>query len=93
MNSRTTSARVRLYRLVRRLRWLIAAPVLRPILRELEEMAKDASTAARMTARSELNRVHAMEVEQAFGCTSFDETTTIGVNSPNTKTTDAEGKP
>lgn len=24
-------------------------------------------------ARSELNRVHAIEIEQAFGCTSFNE--------------------
>ena len=72
------------WRFVRRFRWWIAAPVLRPILREWEDTASNAAMAAKRTgaprdwqieciARSELNRVHAIEIEKAFGCTSFNE--------------------
>jgi len=70
-------------RLAMRFRWWVAAPVLRPILREWEESAENARRAAKASgaprdwqieciARSELSHVHAMEVEKAFGCTSFD---------------------
>lgn len=67
--------------LINRLRWMIAAPVIRPILKEWEETARLASQAGKSgprewriecIARSELNSVHKMEIEQAFGCTHFD---------------------
>lgn len=72
-----------LNRLILRLRWLVAAPVLRPILREWEEVAANALRAARMTgvprdwqieciARSEVTSAHVTEIEEAFGCISFD---------------------
>jgi hypothetical protein len=71
-------------RLLLRFRWWIAGPVLRPILNEWAATSKNAGAAARMQgaprdwqieciARSELYSVTAMEIEQAFGCTSFDE--------------------
>jgi hypothetical protein len=71
-------------RLILRLRWLIVAPILRPILKEWEEVAANASRAAKMKgaprewqieciARSEVTHVHAMEIEEAFGCASFDK--------------------
>ena len=83
MKKRTNPERW-LWRWVRRFRWWIAAPVLRPILREWEDTASNAAMAAKRTgavrdwqieciARSELNRVHVIEIEEAFGCTSFNE--------------------
>lgn len=71
-------------RLILRLRWLIAAPILRPMIAEWERDAELASRSAKNSAncrewqieciaRSELMHVHATEIEQAFGCASFDE--------------------
>ena len=71
--------------IIQRLRWMVAAPVLRPILlQEWTETSDNATRSAKMggasrewqiewVARSEILKVSVIEVEQAFGCASFDE--------------------
>lgn len=70
-------------RLVRRFRWWIAGPVLRPIIADCIEASENAKRSAQMKntprewqieclAKGELYHVHAIELELAFGCISFD---------------------
>lgn len=70
-------------RILLRLRWLIAAPILRPIIADWDLTAKHARDASfrdsptswriECMARSEILRAHIIELEQAFGCTSFNK--------------------
>ena len=73
-----------LHRMVRLVRWKVAAPILRPILAEWAEAEADARRSAQMkgqprewviemNAMSEGMACRRMDIELAFGCASFDE--------------------
>ena len=73
-----------LTRLMLRLRWWIAAPILRPILSETKDYVHNLRRSARQTNASRDWKIGCIEkadgldaaviqIEQAFGCTSFND--------------------
>lgn len=80
-----------LARLVRRFRWWVAAPILRPIIKEWRDVSNNASECAKQSGqsrdwriecitRSEIYDCHAAEVEMAFGCWEFGDDLTVKEN-------------
>ena len=78
-------------RLVRRFRWWVAAPILRPIVKEWRDVSRNAHDCAQQKGqnkdwriecitRSEIYDCHASEVEQAFGCWEFGDDFTVKEN-------------
>lgn len=80
-----------LRRLVRRFQWWVAAPILRPIVKEWRDVSRNAFNCSQQSGqnrdwriecitRSEIYDCHAGEIEQAFGCWEFSDDYTIKEN-------------